>query len=151
MANKFATELVGVKDGSVPRLRSSGIVVGGALTRFRATLALAASGNGQVQAADNVLLAELPPGYVFAFGALTVSATMGAAQLAVGTNPVHASNGQYRAAATATTADTPALFGKAAAQKLPASTAPTKVYLTTSADLPTAGDVVVDIFASSAR
>lgn len=151
MSRKYSKELQGVKDGTVPKLLADGAVVGGGLHRFRASIALAASGEGQVQAGDEVYLGELPAGSSFAFGVLTVSATMGAAALAVGTSDTHATNGQFRAAATATTAETPEIFGRTAAQEAPPAKVPIPVFLTTSANLPTAGTVVVDIFASSAR
>lgn len=151
MALKYPLELVGVQDGSVPRLRADGIVVGGAVQRFRATIELAASGNGQVTGDDALLVALIPQGYVFSHGVLTATVSQGAAQIAIGTGATHAENGQYRAAATATAVETPELFGRTAAQKAAPSTAATRVYLTTSAALPTSGTIVIDIFASSAR
>jgi hypothetical protein len=151
MATKYPVELQGVKDGTVPKLQADGAVVGGGLHRFRSTIELAAAGNGLVQAADAVLLGDLPAGAAFAYGVLTVSASLGAANVAIGTNATHASNGQYRGAAVATTTETPALFGKTAAQKAAPSKTPAKMYLTTDANLPTAGTIVVDIFVSSAR
>jgi len=151
MATKYPLELVGVADGTAPRLRSDGIVVGGAVQRFRATIELAATGNGNITDADAVLLAQIPAGYVFAYGVLTSTVSLAAAQVAIGTDAAPAQNGQYRAAATATAVEEPALFGRTAAQKAEPSKAATRVYLTTSATLPTAGTVVIDIYASSAR
>ena len=124
---------------------------------MRAVLNMAAAstvtGSGSdtiaVTTADNVLLARLPSGGSFAFGILTTSATLGSAVVAIGTNKVHASNGQYRAAGTFTTADTPTLFGLAAAVSGGALSADTPVYLTcATANLPTAGTLIVDLYYS---
>jgi hypothetical protein len=151
MAERVAVELVSVKDGTVPALRAEGAVQGGKLIRFRATIELAASGNGDLNTGDSVLLGVLPAGAVFAFGQLNNTATLGAsAQVAIGTNKVHASNGQYRASAVKTTT-TIEDFGLTPAQKAAPAAAPVPVYLTVGvADLPTSGTIVVDIYASVA-
>jgi hypothetical protein len=75
---------------------------------------------------------------------------MGAsATLAIGTNKVHASNGQYRAAAVNTGVETPVLFGLTAAMGV-AVTAETPVYLTNGvANLPSAGILLIELFYAS--
>lgn len=151
MADKFAREQIGVRDGSVPRGRLDGGIQGGNVRSFVARIDLAATGNGQVQQADNVLLAVLPRGFKFLFGILQNSASLGAtAQVAIGTSKTHATNGQYRAAAIKT-ATTPELFGQPAALADDAVADPTPVYLTVGvADVATAGTAVITIYAAAA-
>lgn len=104
-----------------------------------------------VNQADNVLLGKLPPGARFLAGIITASATLGSAQVAIGTNKAHASNGQYRAAATFTAVDTPTLFGLSAAQHAADASTETPIYLTTgAADLPASGRLSVFILYSIA-
>lgn len=150
MAQYFATETVGALDGTNPPAQMAGRVVGAKLRRLRASINLASQ--AAITAADNVVLGDLPAGAQFAFGVLTCSATLGAsAQIAIGTNPVHASNGQYRASAVSTAVETPALFGITTAQQLAPVASPTRVYLTNStANLPASGIVNIDIFYSIA-
>lgn len=150
MADRVASELVGVRDGTVPKLRAEGALQGGPLHRFRAVIALAASGNGLFAQADNVLLAEVPQGHVFAFGIVNNSATLGTAQLAIGTSKTHGSNGQLRAAAVKTST-TPEVFGPSTAMDDAPLTAPTRYYATVGvADMPTSGVIVIDLYFSAA-
>ena len=150
MATYYSTEATGALDGTNPPAQMASRVVGGKLRRLRATIDLAAQ--AAIGASDNVVLGDLPAGAVFAFGVLTASATLGAsAQIAIGTNPVHASNGQYRASAVSTAVNAPALFGITTAQQAASSASPTRVYLTNStANLPTSGTITIDIFYSIA-
>lgn len=147
MADRYSKEATGVFDGTRPARKQNGAALGG-LRRMRASYNLAT--DGAVTTADNILLGKLPQGAVFAYGVLTVSVTMGAsAALAIGTSKTHASNGQYRAAAVATSANAPALFGIHTAQIADPLTGETSVYLTVgAADLPGAGILNVDIFFS---
>lgn len=151
MADKFSLEQVGVRDGTVPKGRIDGVLQGGSVRSFTARITLAASGNGLVTQSDNVLLAILPAGYKFLYGILQNSTTLGAsAQVAIGTNKAHASNGQFRASAVKTTT-TQELFGPSTAMDDDPVSAPTPIYLTNgTADLPPAGTIVVEIFASAA-
>lgn len=141
MAQTFATELTGVD--SSPSSKSSGAVQGGRLRRFRATIEF----DGQA-AGDTVVLADVPAGYVFAYGVTTASATAGAsATIAIG--PA-SSSGKYRAAAVHTTT-APTLFGVAAATKASPSTAVERVLATIAvAALPASADyMVVDLYFSA--
>lgn len=150
MAKRVSQELVGVRDGTVPKLRSEGAVIGGDLKRFRAVILLAASGNGQVTQADHVLLFQLPAGYVPALTIVNGVALGATAQIAIGISPVHANNGQYRAAAIKNTATIELGIPVAAADD-PPSANPTDVFLTVgAADLPTAGTLIVEVWASAA-
>lgn len=145
MADLYSDDVTGVLDGTAPPGMANGSHHHATLYRMRAKVTLAGQGTS-----DNILLGKLPPGAVFAFGVLTASATLGAsATLAIGLNKVHASNGDYRAAAVFTSADTPTKFGKAAAAAAAALTAETPVYATVGvAALPSSGTLVVDIYYS---
>lgn len=139
---------------SRPIIKPADPAYGSNVKRFRAVLNLAAVATatfGSTQAApgtgDWVMLAIAPAGHVFDFGIITSSVSLGSAVVAIGTNPTHASNGQYRAAAAFTTTDTPTMFGLAAAQSGAALTADTPVYLTTAtAALPSSGTLVIDLY-----
>lgn len=140
MALLLSNQLAGIN--SLPVVKPSGAEMGGRMRRYRATITLASQAN-----ADWILLATQLPGEIFAFGVLTASATLGSAVVAIGTNTAHASNGQFRAAATFTTANTPTMFGLATAVSQSAVTAPTPIYLTSAtAALPASGTLVVDLF-----
>ncbi len=143
MADLYSTETAGLQ--SRPVGKPSAGAYGGRMRRYRATITLAAQAT-----ADNILLAYLPAGSVYAFGVLTGSVTLGASVVAIGTSKVHRTNGQLRAAATFTAVDTPTLFGSAALLGGAALAADTPIYLTlATAALPGAGTLVVDLFASN--
>ena len=143
MADLFSTEAAGLL--SRPVVKPSVGAYGGRMRRYRATITLAAQAT-----TDNILLAILPAGSVYAVGMLTASVTLATAVIAIGTNKVHASNGQLRAAATFTAVDTPTPFGLAAALGGAALTADTSIYLTiATAALPGAGTVVVDLMVTN--
>jgi hypothetical protein len=139
----FAPHLQGVLDGTQPPNQQSPDQKG-KVRSFQARINLAQLA---VTTADWVLLGALPPGAVPLYGVILASATMGAsAALAIGTNPVHASNGQYRAAATFTAVETPTMFGLTANMNQPVA-AETNVFLTVGvANLPGAGILIIDIF-----
>lgn len=142
MAQTFSTELAGID--SVPAVKPSATAAYFArLKRFRATITLAAQASG-----DTIVLADIPAGMTFAYGVLTTSATLGAATVAVGNATTPA---KYKAAAVFTTADTPTLFGTAAAGAAQAAlTASERVLLTiAAAALPASGTLVVDLYFSS--
>lgn len=146
MAQYFAIDGIGELDGALIPQPMPGNVVGAKLRSTRCYINLASQ--AVITIADNVVLARLPMDSTFVAGIITANATMGAtATLAVGTNPVHASNGQYRAAAISTAVDAPALFGVTAAKVAAATTANQLVYLTIGvASLPAAGILVIDLF-----
>lgn len=141
MAQTYATELTGVD--SSPSSKVSGAVQGGRMRRFRATVEFDGQASG-----DTIVLADVPAGYVFAYGVTTASATAGAsATVAIGTST---SAGKYRAAATHTTT-APTFFGVAAATKASPSTAVERVIATVgTAALPTSADyMVIDLYFSA--
>ena len=142
MAQTYADEVSG--QFGTPASKSSGGLQGGRSRRFRATVGM----DGQA-IADTVVLANVPAGYAFSHGVITASATLGAtATIAVG-NATTA--GAYRAAATFTAANTPTLFGLAAAVKADAYTSNEQVILTVgAAALPdSTGYFIVDMHFSA--
>lgn len=140
MALLYSIELTG--SASTPRTIPNGAFVNGRIRRSRATLTLASQ-----TTSDYVLLANQRTGDAFAFGIITASATLGSSVIAVGTNSTHASNGQYRAAATFTAVDTPTLFGLASAVSGTQVSAPTPIYMTiATATLPSSGTLVIDLY-----
>lgn len=144
MADLYSTETAGVD--SRPQVKPSAGAYGARYRRYRASITLAAQAT-----TDNILLAVIPAGSIFALGVITASATLGTAVVAIGTNKVHASNGQLRAAGTFTAVDTPTLFGTAAVMSQAALAADTRIYLTiATAALPGAGTLVVDLYYSNA-
>jgi len=142
MAQTFSTELSGID--STPAVKASATAAYGArVKRFRATITLASQASG-----DTIVLADLPAGYVFAYGVITSSVTLGAtATIAVGISGTAA---KYKAAAVFTAVDTPTLFGTATAGAGQAALSATERILLTiaAAALPAAGTLVVDIYAS---
>jgi hypothetical protein len=126
---------------AVPTTALSGAVVGGRLRRFRSFITLASQ-----PTTDDILLARVPAGYVFAFGVITSSVTLGTATVAVG---VAGTTGKYRAAAVFTAVDTPTLFGVSSALDDAPLTASEDVLLTIgTASLPASGILVVDLYYS---
>jgi len=143
MAQTYSVELAGID--SVPAIKPSATAAYGArLKRFRATVNLASQA-----AADTIVLADLPAGYIFAFGLMTTSVSLSTATVAIG-NATTA--GKYRAAAVLTATDTPTPFGVATTLDDPALTATERIIATVgTAALPASGTLVVDIFASLAN
>lgn len=140
MALLLSTQLAGIN--SRPVVKPSGAELGGRTRRYRATITMAAQAN-----ADWIQLCTQNPGEIFAFGIITASATLGTAVVAIGTSATHGTNGQFRAAATFTSVDTPTLFGLASATAQSAVTVPTPIYLTSAtAALPGAGTLNIDLF-----
>lgn len=152
----YAQNLAG--QASRPGIRPSDPAYGGRMFRYRAVLNLAAIATGTfgstqagLPTADWAMLAIIPAGYVFDFGIITSSVTLGTSVVAIGTSPTHASNGQLRAAATFTAVDTPTLFGLAAAQSAAAYASDTPIYLTAAtAAVPSAGTLVIDLYYNKA-
>ena len=139
MAETFAPEVAGLD--TVPSTKSEGGLQGGRVRRFRATIPY----DGQA-AADTIVLADVPAGYQFSHGVITASATAGAtATIAIG---VAGATGKYRTAAVFTAANTPTLFGNAAAKDDDPLTEGERVIATiAAASLPDSDDfAVVDLF-----
>lgn len=118
----------------------SGAVYDGRVKRFKATVALKAQAAG-----DTIILAEVPKDYVFAYGVINSSVSLGTATIAVGSD---GASEKYRSAAVITSADTPVLFGKNAAVAELADNE--KIVLTVgAAALPASGILIVDLFFSA--
>lgn len=148
MARFFTPQTIGNLDGTTPPVRQAPGLMHAKLRIIPARIDLAAQ--APITTADEVVLGKEFDGYRFAFGIINASVTMGAsATLAVGTSPVHASNGQYRAAAVFTTPNVPALFAQAAAQQANPPSAERLVFLTVgAANLPTSGLLNIDLYYS---
>lgn len=115
----------------------SGVFVDAQVRRVRATITL----NSQAQ--GKITLCEIPKGYLFLYGALNTSKTLGSSTLAIGDETTA---DLIMTAATLTDADKPVLFGKNAAVLTP-FTETKKLYLTVgAAALPAAGSLVVDMY-----
>ena len=135
MATTYATEVSGIS--TIPTTKNNGGLQGGRVRCFRATIPYDGQASG-----DDIVLAEVPAGYVFSHGVITASATAGAsATIAIG---VSGATGKYRTAATFTAANTPTLFGNAAAMDDAALTAAETVLATVgTASLPNSADFAV--------
>ncbi|QJQ31822.1 hypothetical protein GV829_04635 [Sphingomonas lacunae] len=99
---------------------------------------------------DTIVLGELPVGATFLYGVLIASATAGAsATIAIGTA---AAAGKYRTAATFTAANTPTMFGNAAAVDDDLLAAAERVIATVgTAALPNSADfLIVELFYADA-
>lgn len=152
----YAQNLAG--QASRPIIKPSDPAYGGRVFRYRSVLNLAAIATttfGSTQAGlattDWAMLGIIPAGYVFDYGVITSSVTLGTAVAAIGTSPTHALNGQLRAAATFTAVDTPTLFGLASAQAAAAYAADTPIYLTcATAAIPSAGTLAIDLYYNKA-
>lgn len=141
MATTYSNDISGAY--ATPATKVSGAAVGGRLRRLRAVITLASQADG-----DTIVLGKLPIGAIFAYGVLTASATLGAtATVAVGKS---GATGKYRTAAVFTSANTPTLFGNAAATDDDSLTAEEEVLVTVAAAaLPSSGTVVVDLYFSA--
>lgn len=135
MTALYSAELAGW--GSVPKAPlPSGNLIGGNVRLHRATITLATQ-----TTSDTILIAVPRKGDTFLFGCMTTTVTLGAsATVAFGTST---STAKYKAAATFTSADTPTLFGKAAA--MTALTADEEIIVTIAvASLASSGTWIVD-------
>lgn len=142
MAQTYSTELQ-VTQTTPADVPSASDGYGAAPKRYRASIALAAQAIG-----DTVVLANVPPGMVFAYGVVNTDTSLGLATLAVGNA---SSAAKYRAAATFTATNTPTLFGANAAVGAAASSATEQVIATVgAAALPASGNLVVDLYFTNA-
>ena len=135
MTTTYAVEVSGIS--TVPTAKNNGGLQGGRVRCFRATIQYDGQASG-----DDIVLAEVPAGYVFSHGVITASATAGAtATIAIG---VSGATGKYRTAAVFTSANTPTLFGNAAAMDDSALTAKETVLATIAvAALPNSADYAI--------
>jgi len=143
MANLYSTELAG--EYTQPKTKPSAPAYGARSRRYRATVTLASQAT-----TDNIALVRIPAGSAYESGCITSSVSLGTSVIAIGTNAVHASNGQLRPAAVHTAVDSPQAFGTAAALAGSALAGDTVIYLTiATAALPASGTLVIDIYASN--
>lgn len=92
--------------------------------------------------ADTIEIARLPKGAIPLYGVLTTSVTTATATIAIG---ITGTTGKYRAAATATSADVPEVFGITGAMGV-AITAEETVFITIgTASLPASGTLTVQM------
>lgn len=95
---------------------------------------------------EQPVIARLPAGHLFLFGIMTTSATLGSSTVAIGNETTA---GKYRAAATFTSANTPTLFGIAAAADDEPLAADEEVIITiAAAAFPSSGTLITQIYTS---
>ena len=146
MAQYFSTEFAGITAQPVVK-PSAPVGVGARVRRFRGTVNLASQ--AVITVADNISLCRIPAGYLFCYGVIVASATLGGvATLAIG---ITGTTGKYRAAAIFTAVDTPTFFGPALIIGNQTPTAAEEEILGTiaAASLPAAGTFVVDMYMSN--
>jgi hypothetical protein len=130
MPASIATQLA-----QVPRSYVPVALAGGKLRVLVETFTLSSEAIGTYN-----IGAPLPAGAVPVAGLVVSSVTLGTATIAIGTSTAAA---KYRAAATLTTPDAPALFGTAAATGAPLAAAEQLVLTVAGAALPSSGRLVV--------
>ena len=120
MADLYSALVTG--ESLKPVIKPSSSKYGGRLRRFRAVINMAAAttttGSGPTRwpsPRPTTCCSAASPPAIRSPSAWMTTVTLGSAVVAIGTNKSHASNGQFRAAATFTATDTPTLFGKASA------------------------------------
>lgn len=140
MATTYSTQMAGVD--SKPAIKPNATDGYEAhLIRFRATITLASQASG-----DNIVLADVPSGMLFAGGELITDTSLATATLAIG---IAGTTGKYRTAAVQTATDTPSLFGNTAQYAASALAAPERIIATIGvAALPASGNLVVDLYFS---
>lgn len=135
----YSVELAGIT--STPVVKATSSAYGARVIRFRAQITLATQ-----TTADTIVVAVVPAGFSFAFGVLTSSVTLGTSTIAIG---ITGTTGLYRTAAVFTAVDTPTFFGNNGAITQAALTADQTIFITTAtANLPAAGNLVVDMYFS---
>lgn len=143
MAQTFSNELAGINSTPVVK-PSAGSAYGARLRRYRASIVLASQVLG---AGNEIILAKVPSGLTFAYGIVTADTSLGTSTISIGTT---ATPGKYKAAATQTAIDTPALFGTTAQIEQASLTAEEVIQLQVLvANLPAAGNLVVDLYFST--
>lgn len=135
---KKSNELTAMDNGDIV----SSVITDASVVRVRATLTL------DSQAEGKVTLFELPKGYLFLYGVLNTSVSLGTSTVAIGTEKTE---DLYKKAEVLTEADVPTLFGKNAAV-VSANEETQNVYLTVAAAaLPASGTLVVDMYFAAIR
>lgn len=140
MAVFYSNELVNYTAN--PRGMSDGRVYNATLKRFRATITLATQ-----TTSDTIVIADVPPGYAFAYGMLNTDTSLGSSTVAIG---ITGTTGKYRAAAVFTATNTPTLFGLATSAGAAALSANEVIFITiAAANFPASGNLVVDMYFST--
>lgn len=141
LSNELAGTTVGTTTAAAVGYRPAASRIGGRCKIFSATVALASQ-----TTSDTIKLFTLPVGATFVKGWVNISATLGSSTIAIGNS---GSTGKYRAAATATSTDTPLDFGVTAAVAGAVSTAEEDVIITiATANLPSSGTMTVTMMIS---
>jgi len=149
MALFYAPSVNGLRQS--PPVKANDTAYGGRVFRFRAIINLATiNGGSAVTTSDQIQVATIPAGYVLDAVEMISSVSLTTSSIAIGTSSTHASNGQLRpAAAYGTTAEVLVRTSTAALKDDGQLAADTPIWLTlASANLPTTGIVVVDVYAT---
>ena len=149
MALFYAPSVNGLRQA--PPIKPTDGAYGGRVFRFRAIINLATiNGGSAVTTADQIQVATVPAGYILDKCELISSVSLTTSWIAIGTSSTHGSNGQLRPAAAYGT--TPEVLSASSLTTTKASgplTADTPIWLTlNTANLPTSGTVVVDVYAT---
>lgn len=137
LSNELANTTTGLSTTVPVGYKPKASDIGARVRSFRATITLASQ-----TTSDVLQLFNLPAGATFIKGWMFVSATLGTSTIAIGNA---SSTGKYRAAATATTTDSPLDFGITAAvgNAVPATAEETVIATIGTASLPASGTMVV--------
>lgn len=137
LSNELANTTIGTTTSIPVGYKPKASDFGARVRSFRASVTLASQ-----TTSDTILLFTLPAGATFIKGWLNVSATLGSSTIAIGNS---GSTGKYRAAATATTADSPLDFGvtAAVANASPATAEENVIATIAAATLPSSGTMTV--------
>lgn len=137
LSNELANTTTGLSTSAPVGYRPKASDIGARVRSFRATVTLASQ-----TTSDTIQLFTLPAGATFIKGWLNVSATLGSSTIAIGNSTTA---GKYRAAATATTADSPLDFGVTAAiaNASPATVEENVIATIAGATLPSSGTMTV--------
>jgi hypothetical protein len=146
MAQTYANEISGLYAVQPLVVKPSAVSAYGAHPkRFRASIPLKSQSFG---AGNEVLLATVPPGAVFSFGVIVTDTSLGTCTVAVG---IAGAPTKYKAATMLTAADVPAIFGPTAQVGQSAMLYEEQIFLQVLvANLPASGNLVVDLYFSSA-
>ena len=129
---------------NTPKTLPNAAVSQGRLKRARNTITMASQAYAT---ADTITLLPLPIGHVFAFGVLNASATLGSSTIKIGTS----SDDDFYLASQTFTAAVATVFGRSiAADDDPATSVTTPILTVGTADLPSSGTLIVDMYYSQA-
>lgn len=143
MAQTLSNELAGINSTPVVK-PSAASAYGARLRRYRASIVLASQVLG---AGNEIILAKVPAGLTFAYGIVTTDTSLATSTIAIGTTATPA---KYKAAAVLTATDTPTLFGTTAQIEQASLIAEEQIQLLVAvANLPAAGNLVVDLYFST--